>query len=67
MFIVLLINIVNGSNHTKYVLLNNRKCMTQPTLINLNPNEYNEEFYYYPFEVNLDKCVGSCNTLNKLI
>ena len=36
----LLISIVNASNHTKWVLLSNQKCMTQPTLINLYPNEY---------------------------
>ena len=35
----LLISIVNGSKHTKCVSLNNQKCMTQPTLINLHPNE----------------------------
>ena len=40
--------------------------MTQPTLINLHPNEYSQKFHYYPFAVNLDRCVGSCNTLNDL-
>ena len=40
--------------------------MTQSTLIDLHPNEYSQEFDYYPFEVKLDRCVGSCNTLNKL-
>ena len=29
MFIVLLSNIVNGSNHTKCFSLNNQKCMAQ--------------------------------------
>ena len=28
--------------------------------------EYNQELYYYPFAVKLDKCVGSCNILNDL-
>ena len=37
--------------------------MIQPTLINLRPNEYSQEFHYYPFAVKLDRCVGSCNTL----
>ena len=32
--VVLLTNIVNNSNHTKYVSLSNEKCMAQPTLIN---------------------------------
>ena len=40
MFMELLISIVNGSNHTKCVLLSNQICMTQPTLINLHPNNY---------------------------
>ena len=40
--------------------------MTQHTLINLHPNEYSQEFHYYPLAVTLDRCVGSCNTLNDL-
>ena len=40
--------------------------MIQPTLINLYPNEYSQEFHCYPFAVKLDRCVGSCNTLNDL-
>ena len=62
----LLISIVNASNHTKCVSLSNQKCMTQPNLINLHPNGYSQEFHYYPFAVKLDRCVGSCNTLNDL-
>ena len=62
----LFINTVNASNHTKYVSLSNKKCEIQPTLINLHPNEYSQEFHYYPFAVKLDRCVGSCNTLNDL-
>ena len=27
---------------------------------------YNQELHYYPFSVKLDKCAGSCNTLNDL-
>ena len=40
--------------------------MIQPTLINLHPNEYNQQLHYYPYAVKLDRCVGSCNTLNDL-
>ena len=39
-------------------------CEIQPTLINLHPNKYNQELHYYLFAVKLDKCPGSCNTLN---
>ena len=40
--------------------------MTQPTLIDLHPNECSQGFHYYPFAVKLDRCLGSCNTLNDL-
>ena len=40
--------------------------MTQPTSNNFHPNEYSQEFHFYPFVVKLDRCVGSCNTLNDL-
>ena len=63
MFIVLLSSIVNTSNHTKCVSLCNQKCEIQPTIINLQPNEYCQEFHYYPFLVKLDRCFGSCNTV----
>ena len=59
MFIVVLSNIVNASNHTRCVSLSNQKCKIQPTLINLHPNEYSQEFHCYPFAVKLDRCVGS--------
>ena len=66
MFLVLLISIVNASNHAKCALLSNQEGMTQPTLIHLHPIEYSQKFHYYLFAVKLDRCVGSCNTLNDL-
>ena len=59
------INIVNA-NHTKCVSLSSQKCEIQPTFIKLHPNEYSQEFHYYPFTIKLNKWVGSCNTLNDL-
>ena len=53
----LLSSTVNGSNHTKRMFVSNQKYMVEPTLINLHPNEYSQE---------LDRSVGSCNTLNDL-
>ena len=53
-FLVLLRNIVNGSNHTKCVLLSSQKCKIQPTLNNLHPNEYSQECHYDPFAVKHD-------------
>ena len=40
--------------------------MIQPNLINLHPNKHNQEFCYNAFTVKLDRCAGSCNTLNDL-
>ena len=63
-FIVLLTGLVNGSNHTKYVSLSNQKCNIQPTLINLHPNEHSQQFT--TIRLQLDRCVGSFNTLSDL-
>ena len=52
---------LSASNHTKYVLLSNQKCMTQ-----LYPNEYSQKLHYYPCAVNKDGCARSCNILNDL-
>ena len=65
-FIRLLTGLVSGSNHIKCVSLNSQRYMVQPTLINLHPNEYSQEFHYYLLAGKLDRCVGSCNTLNDL-
>ena len=46
--------------------LSKQKRTTHPTIINLHTNEYPQEIHYYPFAVNLERCVGSCNTLNDL-
>ena len=45
MFIGLSIGMVNESNHTKCVSSSIQESFIQPTLFNLHPNEYNQEFY----------------------
>ena len=65
-FIEWITDLFNGSNHAKCVLLSNQKFITQPTLINLHPNEYSQIFHYYQFSVKLDRCGKNCNTLNDL-
>ena len=57
---------VSASSHPKCVSLSNQKYTTQPTIINLRPNEYSQGLHYYAFAVQLDRCVGICNTLNDL-
>ena len=47
-------------------MLNNQKCEIHFTFINSDPNEYRQEFHYYPFSFKLDRSIGSCNTLNDL-
>ena len=47
----------------KCVLLSNQKYEIQPTLINLNANEFSQEFHYNPFVVKIDGCAASYNTL----
>ena len=34
--------------------------------MNLHPNEYTKGLGHYPFTVNLDRCVRTCNNLNDL-
>ena len=46
LFIGLLSGLFNGSNHTNIAPLSNQKCITQPTLIRLHPNEYSQDFPY---------------------
>ena len=58
-FIGLLTSIVNACNHAKCISLNDQQCMTQPTLINLHPNECNQRLYYNPFAGDLDRCMGT--------
>ena len=57
MFIRLLTRIAKVSNHTKYISLNNQQCMNQTAFINLHPKECTRGLRYYPFAVNLDRCV----------
>ena len=56
-FIVLLASIAYASNHTKRVSLSNQQCWIKPTVINLHPNKYSQEFHYCQFAVILDRCL----------
>ena len=65
-FIGLSTSIVSANNDTKCILVSNPKCITNRTLINFHLNEYSQELHYYPFGVKLNRCAGSCSTLNDL-
>ena len=64
---VLLTGFVNVSSHTKCVSLNNQQFQIQLTFTNSHPSMYSQELNCFPFVLNLDRCVKSCNTLNDLI
>ena len=44
-FIGLLTIIGSAYDHTKCILLSQQKRMIQPTLVNLHPNEYDQELH----------------------
>ena len=62
-FIGLLVSIVNASNHANCIFSNNKQCMTQSTLINVNPNGYHQGLRCCPFAINLHKFIPSFNAL----
>ena len=66
MSVILSTSIASAFNHTKFISLSNQKFLIQPTFSNLHPNEYSQEWSYYQFLVNVDRCGGSCNTLDNL-
>ena len=39
----------------------NQKCMPRPKTLYINPNEP----VFYPYSIKVNKCVGSCNTINE--
>ena len=40
--------------------MNNQECKIRPEIINLNSNESS----FYPYSIKINKCKGSCNTIN---
>ena len=51
---------LSNVNSLEYVSMNNQECKIRPEIININTNE--PDFYHYSIEIN--KCKGSCNTIN---
>ena len=54
----------NVSIFTTFLSLNKPPCMIRPTLIGLNPDEYNHGLHYCPFIITLDGFNGRFNTLD---
>ena len=49
-------------NALECVSIVNRKCMSRPKILNVN--EGVGEALFYPYNVQVNKCSGSCNTLD---
>ena len=57
--LVLVLFCFGGSLVIDCLSISNQQCMVRPKLIDLNP----DELYYYPFIINMSRCVGSSNTI----
>ena len=49
-------------NEMKCVLMNSQECKVKLAMININTNES----LFYPYSVLVNKCSGSCNSINNL-
>ena len=47
-------------NPLKCVSMNNQECKIRQQIININSNEPS----FYPYNVKINKCSGSCNNIN---
>ena len=47
-------------NFLECVLMNNQECKIRSEIINVNTNEP----VFYPYSITINKCKGSCNTIN---
>ena len=52
-------NILN-LNSLECVSMNNQECKIRSEIINVNTNET----VFYPYSITINKCEGSCNTIN---
>ena len=41
--------------------MNNQECKIRPQLININSNEPS----FYPYSIEINKCSGICNNINR--
>ena len=49
-----------GCNALKCVSMINQECRARPEIINVNSNET----LFYPYSIKINKCNGSCNSIN---
>ena len=51
---------LSGVNSLECVSLNNQECKLRTEIINLNTNKP----MFYPYSIKINRCQGSCNTIN---
>ena len=51
---------LSNVNSLECVLMNNQECKIRTKIINLNSNEP----IFYPYSIKINRCKGSCNTIN---
>ena len=51
---------LSNVNSLECVSINNQECKTRTKIINLNTNE----LMFYPYSIKINRCKGSCNTIN---
>ena len=47
-------------NSLEFVSINNQECKIRSEIINVNTNEP----VFYPYSITMNKCKGSCDTIN---
>ena len=51
---------LSGVNSLECVSMNNQECKIRTEIMNLNTNEP----VFYPYSIKINRCKGSCNTIN---
>ena len=51
---------LSNVNSLECVSMNNQECKIRTEIINVNTNEP----MFYPYSIKINKCKGSCNTIN---
>ena len=51
---------LSNVNSLECVSMNNQECKVRTEIINLNTNEP----MFYPYSIKINRCKGSCNTIN---
>ena len=62
MFSLLTFFNLSNVNSLECVSMNNQECKIRTEIINLNTNEP----MFYPYSIKINRCKGSCNTINNL-